>query len=109
MKLASIPGYTLLALVSALIVSGCNAYFVPSLGLLRQNGGVFCWTPIGSESPQSCQSKLPRVSLYQCTQELRPTATWRTTSDIAQGDLLRCMERKGWHRTLIAGEVIVLA
>jgi hypothetical protein len=109
MKLASITGYMLLALASALIVSGCNAYFVPSLGLLRQNGGVFCWTPIGSESPQSCQSKLPRVSLCQCTQELRPTATWRTTSDIAQGDLLRCMERKGWHRTLIAGEVIVLA
>jgi hypothetical protein len=95
MKLASIPGYTLLALVSALIVSGCNAYFVPSLGLLRQNGGVFCWTPIGSESPQSCQSKLPRVSLYQCTQELRPTATWRTTSDIAPGRSLKVHGAKG--------------
>jgi hypothetical protein len=109
MKPPFIPGYSLLTLVSALIVSGCNAYFVPSLGLLRQDGGVFCWTPIGSESPQSCQSRLPRTSLYECTQELRSTATWRTTSDIAQGDLLRCMERKGWHRTLIAGEVIVLA
>jgi hypothetical protein len=109
MKPITIHGYRLLSLAFVLNLSACNAYFVPSLGILRVHGAVYCWTPTGSDGPDSCQRKLPEVALYECTQELKPTATWRTTSEIAEGELLQCMERKGWHRTLIAGEEIVVA
>lgn len=97
-----------IVLLGAFSLPGCNAYFVPSLGLLREHGGVFCWTPVGSENPKSCQNRIAEVSLYECTHELKSSASWHTTFDVAQGELLQCMERKGWHRTLIAGEVIIL-
>jgi len=101
--------HTLLAFMCLLTLAGCNAYFVPSLGILRENGGVFCWTPNGSERPESCQNKAASTSLYECTQELRPISTLHTTLESAQGQVLHCMERKGWRRTLIAGEVVILA
>jgi len=93
----------------ALSTSGCNPYFVPSLGLLRESGGVFCWTPVGSENVQSCQNRAASVSLEACVHELGPSGTWRTISDVASAQLLACMAKKGWSRTLVSGEVITLA
>lgn len=96
-------------LVLAFLITGCNPYFVPSLGLLRESGGVFCWTPVGSENAQSCRNRAASVSLEACVHELGPSGMWRTISDVASGQLLTCMAKKGWSRTLVSGEVITVA
>ena len=102
-----------MSLAMALTLGGCgffNPYVRVADRLIFDGVDHFCWAAVGApDDKSSCQpEQAAGASLSECLNDLRSTATIRTTENEASNLLDGCMRGKGWQR-LCVSECITLS